>query len=133
MAQTTVLVADDDSLIRTIFTEIIRGEGFESVEADNGQKALDLVNSQKIDLIFSDMNMPVMNGFELLVAVKREHPQIPITVITGFNSTYREEDAMAAGADAYITKPFKVEDIVRTLHAMSQKIQGRTPAQSMQS
>ena len=57
------------------------------------------------------------------MAVKKTHPEIPVTVITGFNSEYREDDALAAGADAYITKPFKVADVVETLRRMYQKVQ----------
>jgi CheY-like chemotaxis protein len=124
VAQPTVLVAEDDKLIRTIFAEIVEGEGFDVVEADNGQRALDIVTSRKIDMIISDMKMPVMNGFDLLVAVKKSHPEIPVTVITGFNSEYLEADAMAAGADAYITKPFRVDDVSETLRKMYQKISG---------
>jgi CheY-like chemotaxis protein len=125
MTQVSVLVAEDDKLIRTIFAEIVKGEGFAVVEAENGQSALDLVASQKIDMIISDMKMPVMNGFDLLVAVKKTHPEIPVTVITGFNSEYLEADALAAGADAYITKPFKVTDISETLQKMYHKIAAR--------
>ena len=58
MAQTTVLVAEDDKLIRTIFVEIVKGEGFDVVEAEDGQSAFDLVTSRKIDMIISDMKMP---------------------------------------------------------------------------
>ena len=123
MAQTTVLVAEDDKLIRTIFAEIVKGEGFDVVEADDGQSALDLVTSRKIDMIISDMKMPEMSGFDLLVAVKKTHPEIPVTVITGFNSEYREDEALAAGADAYLTKPFKVADVVGTLRRMYEKVQ----------
>ena len=122
MALGTVLVAEDDHLIRTIFVEIVKGEGFEVVEADDGQRALQLVTSRKIDMIISDMKMPLMDGFDLLVSVKKLHPEIPVTVITGFNSEYLEADALAAGADAYITKPFKVADVAATLQMMYHKI-----------
>ena len=123
MIKATVLVAEDDNLIRTIFVEIVKGEGFDVVEADDGQRAFDLVTSRKIDMIISDMKMPEMSGFDLLVAVKKTHPEIPVTVITGFNSEYREDDALAAGADAYITKPFKVADVAETLRRMYEKVQ----------
>ena len=122
MTKATVLVAEDDNLIRTIFVEIVKGEGFDVVEADDGQRAFDLVTSRKIDMIISDMKMPVMSGFDLLLAVKKTHPEIPVTVITGFNSEFREEEALAAGADAYITKPFKVADVAETLRRMYKKI-----------
>jgi len=123
MTKVTVLVAEDDNLIRTIFAEIVKGEGFDVVEAGDGQEAFDLVTSRKIDMIISDMKMPEMSGFDLLLAVKKTHPEIPVTVITGFNSEYREDDALAAGADAYITKPFKVADIAETLRRMYKKVQ----------
>jgi CheY-like chemotaxis protein len=130
MTQVSVLVAEDDKLIRTIFAEIVKAEGFAVVETENGQSALDLVASQKIDMIISDMKMPVMNGFDLLVAVKKTYPEIPVTVITGFNSEYLEADALAAGADAYITKPFKVTDISETLQKMYHKITAKPDTSS---
>jgi CheY-like chemotaxis protein len=124
MSLGTVLVAEDDSLIRTVFADIVRNEGFELVEADDGERALQIVNARKIDMIITDMKMPVMDGFDLLVAVKKAHPEIPVTVITGFNSEYREEEALKAGADAYITKPFKVADVAQTLQKMHSKAKG---------
>ncbi len=122
----TVLVAEDDSLIRAVFADIVRNEGFDLVEVDDGERALQVVNSRQIDMIVTDMKMPVMDGFDLLVAVKKAHPEIPITVITGFNSEYRETEALAAGADAYITKPFKVSDVAETLRAMHKKVKPGT-------
>jgi len=122
MALGTVLVVEDDHLIRTIFVEIVKGAGFDVVEADDGQRALQLVTSRKIDMIISDMKMPLMDGLELLVSVRKLHPEIPVTVITGFNGEYREADVLAAGADAYITKPFKVADVEATLQQMFRKI-----------
>lgn len=118
---TTVLVAEDDDLIRSIFVDIVKGEGFGVIEAADGQKALDLISSQTVDLIISDMKMPVMDGYDLLVAVKKDHPGLPVIVITGFNSEYKEADAMAAGADAYIVKPFKVTEVASTLNQMYRK------------
>jgi CheY-like chemotaxis protein len=129
MAQPTVLVAEDDKLIRGIFVEIARGHGFDVIEACDGQRALELLDSQRIDMIITDMKMPLLSGFELLQAVKAAHPEIPLTVITGFNSEYGEEEAMTAGADRYITKPFKVADVASALEQMHQRVQQRTAAQ----
>jgi CheY-like chemotaxis protein len=118
----TVLVAEDDDLIRNIFVEIIKGEGLNPLEAVNGQRALELLADHHVDIIISDMKMPVMDGFTLLLAVKKAHPEIPVIVITGFNSEYQEADALAAGADAYITKPFRVVDVAATLKQVRRRM-----------
>lgn len=117
-----VLVVEDDELIRAIFVDIIKSKGYSVLEASNGQEALKILSTRPINIIVTDMKMPVMDGMQLLRQVKKSYPDVPLIVITGFDSEYREQDAMAAGADAYITKPFKVEDVASSLQMVHQKI-----------
>ena len=127
MGTTTVLVAEDDDLIRNIFVEIIKGESFNVIQAADGQKALNLIADNRVDMVITDIKMPLMNGLDLLAAIKREHPKLPVIVITGFNSEYSEQDALAAGADAYLTKPFKVADVAVMLRSMYQRTVAPAP------
>jgi CheY-like chemotaxis protein len=120
-----VLVVEDDELIRGIFVDIIKSKGYSVLEGTNGREALQILEEQPINIIVSDMKMPVMDGLQLLREVKSKHPEIPVVVITGFDNVYTEQQVMAAGADAYVTKPFKVEDVSSTLQEVHQRIKQR--------
>lgn len=117
-----VLVVEDDDLIRGIFVDIIKSKGYSVLEATNGREALQIIGEHPINIIVSDMKMPVMDGMQLLRAVKTSYPEIPVVVITGFDNEYTEKQVLAAGADAYVTKPFKVEDVSSTLQEVHQRI-----------
>ena len=115
----TVLVVEDDQFIRNIFVDILSEMGSPSFEANNGKEALNKLKSNQIDIVISDMKMPIMDGFQLLVHLKESHPDLPVIMITGFDDQYKREDAFAAGANAYLTKPFRIKDVVQTLTQMS--------------
>ena len=117
-----VLVVEDDELIRGIFVDIIKSKGYSVFEATNGREALQILKEQPINIIVSDMKMPVMDGMQLLREVKSNYRDIPVVVITGFDNEFTEEQVLAAGADAYITKPFKVQDVSSTLQEVHQRI-----------
>lgn len=81
-------------------------------EAANGQEALDFLSSNTVDLILTDLNMPVMGGIELVRRLKesKDYSTIPVIVITTESSTVRIEDLQADGIDDYLHKPFTPEE-----------------------
>ncbi len=84
--------------------------------ADNGRAALEIMRSVPIDVILTDLEMPFMNGFELVAYAKMHYPEIPVLVMTGRHSPETEKRAMSIGASRYIVKPFDV-DAVKNLIA----------------
>jgi len=84
--------------------------------AENGRKALDIIRSTPIDVILTDLEMPFMNGFELVAYTKAHYPAIPVLVMTGRHSPELEKKAMSLGASRYIVKPFDV-DVIKNLIA----------------
>jgi DNA-binding response OmpR family regulator len=109
-----VLVVDDYSNMRRLTKSILRNMGFTALhEAGNGQAALQILASQKIGLVISDVNMPIMNGMELLVAVRANpgHANLPFILITG--ETDRETVLTAAQAKVtdYILKPYSPDNL----------------------
>ncbi len=107
----SILIVDDEEMMRSLLEKILGREGYKIKTAEDGVAALDVLRSEKIDIIISDMKMPRMNGFELLKIVKKEHPQIGVIIMTAYGDTYTVKDALLLGADEYMTKPFKSYEI----------------------
>lgn len=107
----SVLVVDDEEMMRNLLDKILSREGYRILTAEDGVHALEMIEKEDIDLIISDMKMPRMTGFELLKHVKQQHPNIGVIIMTAYGDTYTVKDALLLGADEYITKPFKSYEI----------------------
>ena len=110
-----ILIVDDSILMRTALKRTIDMVGIETAsisEASNGIEALEVLDSNPVDLILTDLNMPEMNGVELIHCLKEksEYANIPIIVITTESSTIRIEDLLAEGIQDYLHKPFTPEE-----------------------
>ena len=111
-----VLIVDDSSTMRKIVHRSLRQSGIELdgvLEASNGKEALDVLKSEEVDIILTDINMPEMNGLELIKAVKmsNETSQIPIIVISTEGADDIVKEAQSLGAAGFIRKPFTPENI----------------------
>ncbi len=103
-----ILLVDDSASVRQVVGIALRREGYETVEAANGKEALAMLDQGKLNLIISDVNMPVMNGIEFVKAVK-QHPTCkftPIVMLTTEGQDEMKQAGKAAGAKAWIVKPF---------------------------
>jgi DNA-binding NtrC family response regulator len=107
----SVLVVDDEEMMRSLLTKILSREGYNILTAEDGLQALEMLREDKIDIVISDMKMPRMNGFELLKHIKDEYPATGVIIMTAYGDTYTVKDALLLGADEYITKPFKSFEI----------------------
>lgn len=104
----TILVVDDSVTIRQMVAFALRQASFEVVEAVNGQDALERLKSHKVDLIMTDLNMPVMDGLSF-IRNARSQPETrytPILMLTTENKPEKKSEAKAAGATGWIVKPF---------------------------
>ena len=104
-----ILIVDDSSSMRTVAGIALRGAGYEVLEAGNGQEGLARLDGERIHLIISDVNMPVMDGIEFLKEVKR-HPHYrftPVIMLTTEAGESKKAAGRAAGAKAWIVKPFQ--------------------------
>lgn len=113
----TVLLVDDDEVMIGLLQKTLEREGLESVATNNGKMALEKLEDPKnnIGIIISDIEMPEMDGLDLLKAVKKDYPDLPVILITGKGGRFNRNDVEDAGADGYITKPFKNTDIILTV------------------
>lgn len=111
----TILVVDDEEGIRSVLTDFLTGLNFNVIEAVNGKEALDLFKRERVDLVISDIKMPVMSGLDLLKWIKSISPKTPVLIITGYKPTKAQEDAMNTKADGYLIKPFELERLKLTI------------------
>lgn len=110
-----VLVVDDEPNMRGVLAEILRTEGFDVVEAEDGQAALDRVMARVPAAIILDIRMPGLDGIEVLGKLKEIAPQVPVIMLTGYPDIPTAVKAMRVGARDYLTKPFHAEDILLTV------------------
>jgi len=108
-----ILIADDEESMRSLVARAIAMDGHQTVTASDGSEALEIIGREDgaFDLLLTDIKMPVMDGIALALTVKRDFPEIPILLMTGF----ADQRERASGLDAIVvdvvTKPFSVADI----------------------
>jgi two-component system cell cycle response regulator DivK len=103
-----ILVVEDQPDNRRILRDLLTSVGFEIIEAENGQEALEVVARERPNLILMDIQLPLLDGYEATRRIKADPAlrAIPIIVITSYALSGDESKARAAGCDAYVTKPF---------------------------
>lgn len=116
-----VLIVDDSGAMRAVIRKIITISGFkmdQCVEAANGCEALEKLKLNWVDVIVSDINMPEMNGLELLKALRQDplYQNIPVIIVSTEGSAESMEEARQAGARGFVKKPFLPADIRSVLH-----------------
>ena len=107
----TVLVIDDDAHIRSSIGKFLIARGHTVIEAANGEKGVEVVESQAVDIVITDVKMPGMDGFGVLRRVRSVAPEIEVIVITGVKESENAFRALREGAFDFFSKPFKVEDL----------------------
>ncbi|MBC7793185.1 MAG: sigma-54-dependent Fis family transcriptional regulator [Clostridia bacterium] len=131
-----ILVVDDESGIRDSVQKILEREGLIVTVTDSGPMALDLVRSQRIDLILSDVMMPKMSGVELLRAVKAISPSIEVVMMTAFGTVENAVECMREGAYDFIPKPLKravvVSSVKRALERQGLILENRVLREAVQ-
>ena len=112
-----VLIVDDERSIRLSLRTILGNFGFDIVEAARGEEALALVRTEQFDAVLLDINMPGIGGIEVCRLMRKASPRLPIVMLTVQGSEDRKVEALNAGADDYITKPFQLRELTARLRA----------------
>jgi two-component system, NtrC family, response regulator PilR len=110
-----ILIVDDEPTILNLLNKILIGQGYDAVPASNGEKALELLESGSFDLMVSDINMTPVNGMELLRKAAEKWPDMGVIMLTAYGTVSTAVEAMKEGAFDYITKPFKLDELVLTV------------------
>ncbi len=112
-----IMTADDSASVRQMVTFTLRQNGYDVVEAVDGRDALNKLNSQKVDMLLTDLNMPNLDGIGLIKGVRAGalNKFIPIVMLTTESQDARKTEGKAAGATGWIVKPFKPEQLIAVI------------------
>ena len=108
----TILIVDDEKNYPLILSAVLQDEGYETLTANSGADALQILAQSDVDLILTDMKMPQMDGIELLGRIKEIDAEIPVIMMTAYGTVEKAVEAMQKGAYSYILKPFDNEQLV---------------------
>jgi CheY-like chemotaxis protein len=115
MPTKNLLVVDDSATTRMLISLTLKKEGvYRIVEVSNGREAVDKLSVEPVDCVLTDINMPQMNGLDLISYIRSQHrePKLPIIVITTQGEEEARDRGMAQGANAYLTKPISGPKLV---------------------
>ena len=110
-----ILLVDDEPSILSVLSVLLKAEGYEVMPIDAGEKAAELLKSTQFDLMISDICMRPLDGMALLKLAREEQPSMSVLMITGYGSVETAVEALKMGAFDYITKPFKVDELLITV------------------
>lgn len=111
MSNERILIVDDEKEIRDLVDIYLKGEGYETLKAENGEEALNLLEKEKVDLIILDIMMPKVNGIEACLKI-REEREMPIIMLSAKSEDMDKILGLNTGADDYLTKPFNPLELV---------------------
>ena len=123
MQKVKILIVDDEENIREVIKEYSTLEGYEVMEADSGVKALELLNSEKFDLMILDIMMPIMDGFTLLNSIPKEK-RIPTIILSARDDEIDKLEGFDRGIDDYLCKPFSPRELMARVKAILKRTKG---------
>lgn len=113
-----ILIIEDDKEMRSLLEDFLKDEGYEADSANNGSEAFGRLAQEPFDLVITDIRMPGLTGLDILSAVKKFQPELPVIVITAFGGEEVYRRSMARGADGYLEKPihfYKLRNLIQEL------------------
>ena len=113
-----IMIVDDEAGVRDLLRDTLKIAGFETIEADNGMSALTALRSNKPDLIIIDINMPLMDGFELVERLRATQDLVPVLMLTARGDQQDISRGLKLGADDYVIKPFGLEELILRVRAI---------------
>ena len=115
--QHSILVVDDELLIRDLLYDFFTGQGWEISVAENGEKALKVLQTKEVDLVLTDIKMPEIDGLQLASRLKQDHPDLPVVVMTGYPSVESAVTALRTRVEDYVIKPFNINQLYKLIAA----------------
>lgn len=117
MKKHSILVVDDELLIRDLLYDFFGSHGWTIAVAENGEKALDLLSQRPVDVVLADIKMPVMDGLELTAELRGKYPNLPVVLMTGFPSVDTAVAALRSRVVDYVVKPFNINQLYKLVEA----------------
>ena len=118
MTTLRVLTVDDSRTILAMLHHTLSNAGFEVLQAEDGKQGLDVLRTEQVDVVITDINMPVMDGIEFIKHVRAtgQHQSLPILILTTETSQDKRDQGKAAGGTGWIVKPFDPEKLISVIH-----------------
>ena len=116
-----VLIADDSREFSTILKEYVEKEGYSVFIAGDGRKALEIFSANELDMVFLDVNMPVMNGYDVCREIRKKS-NVPVIMITSHGDDYEKIMGLGIGADDYVVKPCSPGEVIARMRAILRRI-----------
>jgi DNA-binding NtrC family response regulator len=117
----SILVIDDDPAMRQVLSDVLAGRGYRVVEASNGRDGIEVVESERVDAVILDKEMPGMSGFDVLSFFRHRRPGLPIIFVTAFGGREDAEESRKRGAWFFLEKPFRMSTVVEAVQAVLEK------------
>ena len=118
MTQQTILVVDDEAPMRKLLASNLKASGYHVLAAEDGTQALRKIEEHAFDLLLLDVNMPGPSGLQVLETVRRHADEVPVLMVTARQRERDKVDALDLGADAYLTKPFGIAELLAQVRAL---------------
>ena len=118
MLMLKILIVEDDEKLSQLYKIVLTKAGYETVLAANGQEAWDIVDTERIDMVITDVMMPVLNGYDFVKILRQENPLIPVLMITAKDDYPSKSKGFTLGIDDYMTKPIDVNEMVLRVKAL---------------
>ena len=118
-----ILVVEDNKELRDLFCTVLTDNGYTAIPATDGMNAFDILDHTYVDLIISDVMMPVMDGFEMIRAVREARYTMPILIITAKEDPADKQEGFRSGTDDYMVKPIDVNEMVWRVEALLRRSQ----------
>ena len=115
MEQPSILIVDDELLIRDLLYDFFQQQGWDVAVAEDGRRALEILKNKKIDLLLTDLKMPEIDGLHLTSAVKQQYPGMPVIIMTGYPSVDSAIEALRYKVEDYVIKPFNINKLYKTI------------------
>ncbi|MCX6641022.1 MAG: response regulator [bacterium] len=111
----SVLIVDDEKYIRDLLSELLGDYTQNAETAEDGEVALQKLALNQFDVVVTDIKMPKVDGFSLLKTIKQIYPDTAVVVMTGFSQEFTIREALAQGAEEYLPKPFRFEEVLMVI------------------
>lgn len=118
MLMLKILIVEDEESIRNLYQIALKKEGFSTVPAANGQDAWKIMENQHIDLIITDIMMPLMDGYEFVQSIREHYPLLPVLMITAKSDFSSKQTGFLLGTDDYMTKPVDLGEMILRVRAL---------------
>ncbi|MGA1391238.1 MAG: response regulator transcription factor [Candidatus Nanopelagicales bacterium] len=130
-SQARILIAEDELSLNDLLQDALRMNGYQTISAKHGLEALRLVREEKPDLVILDINMPQIDGFEVLEKLRKENNNVPVIVLTARDQKDDKATGFGLGADDFVTKPFGLEELLMRVAAVLRRSKNIKPTSNL--